>query len=630
MTGMNRRAEFFALEATEYLAELAPIAARADMPDPERLVRGARALRGAALMAGLGTFARAAAALEAVARQVRDHALGWEPHARAGWREGLDTLRGLVARATTWEAADDQQSLALAERLERIAAGQVAAPVAPVAAPEPVGAPTGLSPGVRAFIARESALIAGSLLEASRALAPLPPHDALAGVLERMRSLRGIGAAGELSPLPELLDAMEMTTRSLLGESPPPPDVASVFADAADALSAMARSVSEHGRVIVPAGLDTVGPRLLASFASEHDVVPIEGLAPGDQPAVLQRGTPPAAAAAGDPIPLELVGVGDHLVQHAEALERNASPIARDLRLFVLHRTLASMPVRSGTGHFLAPLASAISATIGSGRAADAPEQFPELLREAGRFLVEAGEHGNTGALLERRDRLAARIDPARRPAVPPPLPPARGDAETDDLAGTPIIAIEALAPAPEPVEEVLLEVTVEETVIDITLLQPDEDIDEPIVDIASLAPEAGVVDPIVDIASLAPDDAAPEPIVEIASLAPDDVASVPPVVTRDIPATAPGEPGRLERAFVALRRLEQGGNREAPSLEALVGAATPIDGLLYRGDRALARAEEVRAELAGILAEPTVSLERLRPLLDELLDLVPLARDAA
>jgi len=37
-----------------------------------------------------------------------------------------------------------------------------------------------------------------------------------------------------------------------------------------------------------------------------------------------------------------------------------------------------------------------------------------------------------------------------------------------------------------------------------------------------------------------------------------------------------------------------------------------------------------VREEINGLLAEPTVSLERLRPYIQELLDLVPLARDAA
>ncbi len=54
MSTAARRAEFFALEAREYLADLDPAVA-GDAPELERLVRGARALRGAALMAGLGT-----------------------------------------------------------------------------------------------------------------------------------------------------------------------------------------------------------------------------------------------------------------------------------------------------------------------------------------------------------------------------------------------------------------------------------------------------------------------------------------------------------------------------------------------------------------------------------------------
>lgn len=95
MSTAHRRAEFFALEAREYLAELEPVLS-ADSPDLERLVRGARALRGAALMAGLGTFARAAAGLEALARRVRDHGTPWAPGARAAWQDGLQTLRELT------------------------------------------------------------------------------------------------------------------------------------------------------------------------------------------------------------------------------------------------------------------------------------------------------------------------------------------------------------------------------------------------------------------------------------------------------------------------------------------------------------------------------------------------------
>ena len=205
MSTAARRAEFFALEAREYLADLDP-AATSESPDLERLVRGARALRGAALMAGLGTFARAAAGLEALARQIRDHATPWTPGPRAAWLDGLQTLRDLTERAPAWEAVDDRAALALADRIERATAGggvKVTVPATPA-----------LTPGVRAFIARESAMIAGSLEEAARALAPVPPQAALASVLERMRALRGLGGSAELSPLPELLDAMEMATRT--------------------------------------------------------------------------------------------------------------------------------------------------------------------------------------------------------------------------------------------------------------------------------------------------------------------------------------------------------------------------------------------------------------------------------
>ena len=260
MSNATRRAEFFALEANEYLADLDQLATARDRPDAERLVRGARALRGAALMAGLGTYARAAAGLEAIARQVRDHAIAWEPNARDAWTDGLATLRALVLRASSWEAADDRQALTLAERFEQVIHGRPARPATPP--------PAALTPGVRAFIARESALIAGSFEQASRALAPVPPAAALGAVLERLQSLRGLGASAELTPLPELLDAMEVATRALLADAPAPPNVAAVFADAAHALSAMARSVADAGRISAPPELDAIARRLLESYAT--------------------------------------------------------------------------------------------------------------------------------------------------------------------------------------------------------------------------------------------------------------------------------------------------------------------------------------------------------------------------
>jgi hypothetical protein len=701
MSSTTRRAEFFALEASEYIGDLEPLVARSDTPDCERLVRGARALRGAALMAGLGTFARAAAGMEGMARQVRDHALEWDPVARDAWREGLQTLRGLIGRATTWEAADDRQALALADRLERVAGG-AGTPAASGAVTEVTAPSSGMTPGVRAFIARESALIAGSLQEASQALAPTPPPQALAGVLERMRSLRGIGTSADLSPLPELLDAMEVMTRGLIASGGPSPELAAIFSAAAEALATMSKSVGDHGRVIVPAGLGAVATQLL-----EHHTTPV----------ALPGAADPAVGGDAGPIPVELVGVGDHLIAQADALGRQSSPSARDLRLFVLHRTLAAMPGQSGTGRFLGPLVRSVTTAIANGAASRAPDGFGTMLREAGRFLVEAAESADPGTLVARRDGLANAIladrelpsgpsgatpPPQNRPAlaftetwatpspeasVPPPesLPPEAPHRPALDVTRTwatpspepdaDVVPIESLAI--EPPHRPALDVTQtwatpspEADVVPIEALAPDQPegvTHRPSLDFtqtwATPSPEADVVPiealapdqpegvthrpsldltetwatppadlDVVSIASLAPDDG---DLVDIDTLAPDDrgvvpIASLAPEGALSIPEAPSDGAGRLEQAFRRERVIAGERGDVPPSLEVLMGGA-PVDVavLLYRGESAVARAEELRTQLSNILAEPQIALERLRPLLDELLDLVPLARDA-
>lgn len=601
MSAAPRRAEFFVLEANEYLTDLDALAGAYDRPDAERLVRGARALRGAALMAGLGTYARAAAGLEAIGRQVRDHALPWEPLARDAWLEGLSTLRGLVSRAAGWEAADDRQALLLADRFEQVLTGRPARPAVPEPAP--------LTAGVRAFIARESALIAGSFEQASRALAPVPPAAALAAVLERLQSLRGLGGSAELSPLPELLDAMEVATRTLLADVPAPPNVASVFADAAHALAAMARSVAEAGRISPPPELESVARRLLESYATENDVVPIATFAPAGVESIVQRGTPPSAMPEADPVPVELVSVGDHLLLVADALARPTSPAARDLKLFVLHRTIAAMPSRSATGRFLTPLANAITTAIGHNVAAERPDAFVAMLRGCGRFLVDAGSMNDRIALVNRRDAIATSLTMVGRGAPAGAFELQRPIAPTPDF-------ISGEVGRSEPITAPLSSRAVEEPVVDIASLAPDavpEDA-HAIVGIETLAPDEFDVVPIE---SLAPD---PEPAFESARTA----APV-------IPEEAPGAPSRLELAFARRRTLPANSDAPAPTLSGLIGAEiVPIASLLYRGSSALSRADEVRTEIYIILADPSVSLERLRPHIHELLDLVPLARGAA
>lgn len=146
------------------------------------------------------------------------------------------------------------------------------------------------------------------------------------------------------------------------------------------------------------------------------------------------------------------------------------------------------------------------------------------------------------------------------------------------------------------------------------------EDPGEPIVSIDSLAPD----DEIVPIESLAPD-LPPEPIVPIEALLYAEADVVPieslqlapeeePVVP--IETLAPDQ-NALEQSFSTFFRLVHG--------KATDEAPVPIQGLLYRGRRALERADALRRELAarrGARAGAPV----LEPLLDELLDLVPLA----
>jgi hypothetical protein len=120
---------------------------------------------------------------------------------------------------------------------------------------------------------------------------------------------------------------------------------------------------------------------------------------------------------------------------------------------------------------------------------------------------------------------------------------------------------------------------------------------------------------PVVPIESLG---YAPESdVVSIHSLAPDEPVEAEP-------------PGGIEGSFRTFDLLIRQRGSTAPSLEGLLGAerdqeAVAIGALIYRGQAALERAVTVRHQIAAELTRE-VSLESLQPLLQELLDLVPLA----
>ena len=465
------------------------------------------------------------------------------------------------------------------------------APGAGPARGDVAGAPGELNTGVRAFVAREGALIASALDRAARALRAAPAdREPLYTVIRRMQSLRGLAELSELVPLPEILDGIELAVGDLTRLYAPPPGVDEVMAAASSALTRIARDIAEHGR---PES-DTEEARrftelLLRAFAVERDVVPIESLFYADDPAPL---TPPPTQpqfAAPTPLgPLELVSHGEHLCQSADLIAASRSTIERDLRLYHLLGTLrtAGTPGADPVASALVVFARSAREALAAGVAARATPALVSCLREAGELLRAVADADDRMLISRRILDAAYRLDGLRlaeaTPAHVAPAPASVAATSRPDLpdVGGRIVPIESLLydEVPSPAAE----------------------------------PEL----PVVPIESLAYD---PVPIESLAYDAPT---------------------GGLEASYSTFDRLRRERAAEPASIEALVGralaATTPaaadpeavtveIGVLCYSGRAALERANAVRQQLADELARHG-GLESIRPLLQELLDLVPLA----
>src|SRR3989449_7906026 len=94
--------DFFALEAGEYLERLDGLLAKGSSPSADEIVRLARALRGSALMANQHAIARTAAALEALARAVREGRRAWDPPTQQLALRGVDDLKISLPRGGSW------------------------------------------------------------------------------------------------------------------------------------------------------------------------------------------------------------------------------------------------------------------------------------------------------------------------------------------------------------------------------------------------------------------------------------------------------------------------------------------------------------------------------------------------
>lgn len=568
MTNPLASSDFFALEAGESLDRLASLAGRESPPPADELLRTVRILRGSALMAGQHQIARAAMSLEAVARARREGKLEWDATTRERIGRGIEDFRFLIRRIHQWDDADAARAARLAHDLD-VLAGRTAADTPAQPSREE------LNTGVRAFVAREGALIASALDRAARALRAQPTdREPLYAVIRKMQSLRGLAELGELTPLPEILDGIELAVGDLTRLFAPPPGVDEVMAAAAHALTRISRDIADRGR---PDPNSEEARRftelLLRAFAVEHDVVSIDSLYFTGDP---EPSTPPLSQAqfsAPAPLgPLELVSHGEHLCQSADLIGHARSPIERDLRMYHLLGALRSVggpgadPVASSLGVFARSAREALAAGV----AAHGSQAFADCLREAGELLRAVADADDRMVISRRILDVAYRLDGLRmaETSVPAsPVPMRHPEPHPRPLPEMDIVPIDSLLYDAEPVR-----VAVEEP---------------PIVPIESLAPDA---------------------------------------------------PGGLERSYRTADRLRRERVPESPSLDRLMGQApvapepvtdeietVEIGVLCYRGRAALVRAAAVRQQLADEL-ERHGGFESIKPLLRELLDLVPLA----
>src|SRR2546421_886002 len=407
--------DFFALEAGEYLERLDALLTTGEGPNADELVRLARALLGSALMATQQAIGRTGAALEALARAVREERRAWDVQTKQLAVRGVDDLKIFVRGAPAWSDADTAKAEALSQELEQLAGR----PSAQVRAAEAMG----LDAGARAFVAREGAAIASALDRAAQALRANPlAHDPLQHVLRALQPLRGLAAVNDLPPLPDLLEGIERAIAELSRAGiDPPANVGELFQAGATAIARAAREVAERGRP------DPEGPdfrqfaTLIVTFMeSEPDVVSIGSLYYNDSgPHIVSRGTP--AARPSTLGRLELVSHGDHLRQAADSLERAPSATQRELRAHTLGTTFRALANAGGgvLADRVAHFANAAREAVASGVAVTSPAAIAAELRRAGDVLARSGS-GDEEALAAELDAVTAAIR-AGKPGAPAP-----------------------------------------------------------------------------------------------------------------------------------------------------------------------------------------------------------------
>jgi chemotaxis protein histidine kinase CheA len=600
--------DFFVLEASEYIEQIDGLMSKGGGggPEPEALVRYARALRGSATMARLTPFADLASALERVGRGLREGTVAWNPALRGALTSAVDDFKTLLRAARNWTPADGERAAARTAELVRLA---------PSTAPSQASTPTapGSGGGGGFFVTESSNIAAGLELLVTRP----NDRDAAVNVLRRVRALRGVAGIKEVPPLADIMEAAESVAKPLeLGEGPLDAERMQLLRSAATFLRRVVVALREGKNIA-----DEPTPErdaFVAAFerfqekeAAEEEekpggpvttgrrrIVPIGELFFSDEgPTVVSSAAHPPTTPA-ERFRLEVVSQGEHLRRLVSEAREASDSMSRDRARRALRMALESLH-NDAESFGEREVAALVATHLDAARTLD-PAGLSALDALASSLARPAAEGERLASRLAQVK--AAPTQPSAIPSasaampssgtMPPPLRRASGPVSS--TAPTPIVtpAIRADASPPRP---------------NPTQPQP-----------------AAAARPV----------APPPREAELPAAEPERTPTSPPPPPMPVMPHAnassltPGGSPRVSTPRDTMAVLDQGiQNLSHLAMQPMSDPTplpdqpvVPIDALLYRGRAAIARAIELREEIRRVGAAPGAET------LDELFDLLDLA----
>jgi chemotaxis protein histidine kinase CheA len=418
--------EFFAMEAGEYLERLDTLVSAAVGPDRDELMRLARALRGSALMANQQPIGGVAAALESLARAVKEERVEWDEATRQTAIRAVDRLKILVRSVGSWGDAESAKAKQIAEELAAASGMPAPAPAVPLA--------DSVDTGTRAFVAREGATVASMLNQTAKALQREGQSTSqFATLIRSMEPLRGLAALANLSPLPEYLDGVERVVAAAKHGVDQPNELALFLDVTARGLSKAVHEISTTGSAEHDSMEAREFTRRLAQILDvDAAVVPIQSLYYEDHgPHVIEQGTPPSVS--GQMGQMELVSHGEHLCQVADALNSAQWNTQREIHTLSLKSTLRTLTAAQGSSLAAAVSAFATVATdaLAGGFLEQHGSSFISQLVDAGHTLGSATQ-GNEQALCAKLTEITETLRTLQQGTAAAPV-------ESLDSAGGPL-----------------------------------------------------------------------------------------------------------------------------------------------------------------------------------------------